>query len=74
MAIPHRPLEKYYGPADQKSGFLRGIFDRTAPDYDRVEWLIGLGTGSRYRGAALLRHKDKQWTPHDLSPSVRAFL
>jgi demethylmenaquinone methyltransferase/2-methoxy-6-polyprenyl-1,4-benzoquinol methylase len=52
---PHAPLTGYYQDEDQRRGWVRRIFDQTAPDYDRVEWLIGLGTGSRYRGAALLR-------------------
>jgi demethylmenaquinone methyltransferase/2-methoxy-6-polyprenyl-1,4-benzoquinol methylase len=51
---PHAPLPAYYGPG-QKSGFLRGIFDRTAGDYDRIERLMALGTGAWYRRAALRR-------------------
>ena len=51
---PHRPVRGYY-PAGQKSGFLRGIFDRTASDYDRIERLMALGTGAWYRRQALLR-------------------
>lgn len=51
---PHAPLHAYYAPG-QKSGFLRGIFDRTAGDYDRVERLMALGTGAWYRRQALLR-------------------
>lgn len=52
---PHAPLTGYYKDEAQRRGWVRQIFDQTAPDYDRVEWLIGLGTGSRYRRAALLR-------------------
>ena len=52
---PHRVLREYYGRADQKPGFVRGIFDRTAADYDRVERFMALGTGSRYRREALQR-------------------
>lgn len=51
---PHAPLLAYY-PAGQKSGFLRGIFDRTAGDYDRIERLMALGTGAWYRREALRR-------------------
>jgi demethylmenaquinone methyltransferase/2-methoxy-6-polyprenyl-1,4-benzoquinol methylase len=51
---PHAPLPAYYPPG-QKSGFLRGIFDRTAGDYDRIERLMALGTGAWYRRAALRR-------------------
>lgn len=46
---------KAYYPAGQKSGFLRALFDRTACDYDRVEWLMALGQGAKYRRDALLR-------------------
>jgi demethylmenaquinone methyltransferase/2-methoxy-6-polyprenyl-1,4-benzoquinol methylase len=52
---PHAPLRHYYGRAEHKSGFLRGIFDRTAGDYDRVERVMAFGTGSWYRRQALLR-------------------
>jgi demethylmenaquinone methyltransferase/2-methoxy-6-polyprenyl-1,4-benzoquinol methylase len=52
---PHAPLAGYYARAEQKSEFLRRIFDRTARDYDRVERVMALGTGSWYRRQALLR-------------------
>lgn len=52
---PHAPLAGYYSRTEQKSGFLRGIFDRTARDYDRVERMMALGTGSWYRRQALKR-------------------
>ena len=52
---PHAPLTLYYPTSEQKSGFLRGLFDDTAPDYDRIERLMALGTGSWYRRQALLR-------------------
>jgi demethylmenaquinone methyltransferase/2-methoxy-6-polyprenyl-1,4-benzoquinol methylase len=45
----------YYNNAEEKSQFLRDIFDRTAPDYDRMERLLGMGCGSWYRGQALRR-------------------
>ena len=32
---------------------MRGLFDRTAQDYDRLEAILGLGMGSRYRRRAL---------------------
>lgn len=51
---PHAPLTEYYQPGE-KTGFLRGIFDRSAPDYDRVERWMALGTGSWYRRQALRR-------------------
>ena len=52
---PHAPLAGYYARAEHKSGFLRRIFDRTARDYDRVERVMALGTGSWYRRQALQR-------------------
>jgi demethylmenaquinone methyltransferase/2-methoxy-6-polyprenyl-1,4-benzoquinol methylase len=52
---PHAPLRRYYADEGQHRSFVREIFDHGAADYDRVEWLMALGTGSRYRGEALLR-------------------
>jgi len=34
---------------------LREVFDSTAVDYERVEAMVGLGTGPWYRGQALQR-------------------
>jgi demethylmenaquinone methyltransferase / 2-methoxy-6-polyprenyl-1,4-benzoquinol methylase len=55
--LPHRPLNKYYGDGDAQARqrFIRRTFDDTAPDYDRLEKVLGLGTGSWYRRQALLR-------------------
>src|SRR5438094_6257821 len=55
---PHPALPRYY--ADDAAGagkrsFLRRIFDQTAGDYDRVERLMALGSGSWYRRQALRR-------------------
>lgn len=52
---PHPPLEGYYEGEPQRRDWVRGIFDRSAPDYDRVERMMALGTGSWYRRQALLR-------------------
>ncbi|MGQ0577725.1 MAG: class I SAM-dependent methyltransferase [Betaproteobacteria bacterium] len=52
---PHPPLTGYYGPAENRPGWVRRMFDDTAADYDRIERLIGFGSGSRYRHDALLR-------------------
>lgn len=52
---PHAPLTEYYANEEERRGFLRGIFDRTAADYDRVERLLALGSGPWYRGQALQR-------------------
>ena len=55
MAAPHLPLSAYYESEAARSGWVRGIFDRTAGDYDRVERVLGLGSGSWYRNQALRR-------------------
>jgi len=52
---PHPVLPRYYGRAEERSGFVRQIFDKTAGDYDSVERLVGFGRGSRYRRDALIR-------------------
>lgn len=50
---PHEPLGEYYG-ADRRT-FIRGLFDRTAVDYDRIESLASFGSGRWYRRRALER-------------------
>lgn len=52
---PHPDLQRYYR-AGEKQRFVRQIFDTSAPDYERVEKLMSLGTGSWYRRRALRRH------------------
>jgi len=52
---PHAPLTQYYHDEDEHQRFLREMFDGTAPDYDRVERLLALGTGPWYRRQALRR-------------------
>lgn len=52
---PHAPLAAYYGDAADRRRFLTRIFDDTAPDYDRIERLLALGTGPWYRRMALQR-------------------
>src|SRR5438477_2557133 len=54
-AAPHRILARYYADAQGKRPFVRRIFDRTACDYDRIERIMGLGSGAWYRRQALLR-------------------
>ena len=55
--LPHRPLPDYYASGDMaaREQFLRKTFDDTAVDYNRIERILGLGTGSRYRRMALER-------------------
>src|SRR5687768_6066509 len=53
---PHPVLHRYYGPgAKHKQQFVRRIFDDGAADYDRIERLMALGSGSWYRRRALRR-------------------
>jgi demethylmenaquinone methyltransferase/2-methoxy-6-polyprenyl-1,4-benzoquinol methylase len=52
---PHAPIRGYFAKPEEKRGVLRGMFDRAAGDYDRIEWLMALGSGSRYRADALRR-------------------
>ncbi len=53
MQAPHPPLNAYYRTDSDRSAWVREIFDRTAADYDRLERILGLGTGSWYRRRAL---------------------
>lgn len=55
--LPHSALNAYYadGDAQARQAFLRRTFDDTAVDYNRLEKLLGLGTGSWYRRGALNR-------------------
>lgn len=55
--LPHKPLNDYYGDGDgeARQRFIRRTFDDTAVDYNRLERLLGFGSGSWYRRQALLR-------------------
>ncbi|MDP5239228.1 class I SAM-dependent methyltransferase [Uliginosibacterium sp. 31-16] len=52
---PHVPLTDYYASEQERAGFVREMFDSTAEDYDRMEHILGFGTGPTYRGEALER-------------------
>lgn len=52
---PHQPITAYYATEADRAGFVREMFDSTAEDYDRMETILGLGTGPWYRGQALER-------------------
>lgn len=52
---PHPILRRYYADEQSKADFVRQLFDAGAPDYDRVERLMALGSGSWYRRTALRR-------------------
>jgi demethylmenaquinone methyltransferase / 2-methoxy-6-polyprenyl-1,4-benzoquinol methylase len=55
VTIPHPPLRSYYDQESGRAEWVRDVFNRTACDYDRLEALIGLGTGPWYRRKALRR-------------------
>lgn len=57
VQLPHQPLPDYYPSNDlqARESFLRKTFDDTAVDYNRLESILGLGTGASYRGRALRR-------------------
>lgn len=52
---PHPALPDYYPDLAQRPAFVRGLFDRTAGYYDRVNRLFSFGSGSWYRRRALLQ-------------------
>jgi demethylmenaquinone methyltransferase / 2-methoxy-6-polyprenyl-1,4-benzoquinol methylase len=55
VRAPHVPLTEYYPDESSRPAFVRTMFDSTAEDYDRMETILGLGSGSWYRGQALER-------------------
>jgi demethylmenaquinone methyltransferase/2-methoxy-6-polyprenyl-1,4-benzoquinol methylase len=55
MQAPHSPLGHYYGEEQDRAGWVRGLFDRTAADYDRIERVMAFGSGAWYRRKALAR-------------------
>ena len=54
-AAPHPPLPKYYQSEAQHRRFLSRVFDETASSYDRIDSMMSLGSGVRYRRDALRR-------------------
>ena len=52
---PHSPLTDYYADEASRRGWVSRMFDSTGADYDRIETLIGFGSGTWYRGQALQR-------------------
>lgn len=52
---PIGALPEYWADERGRRRFLRELFDGTARDYDYVERLLALGSGSWYRRKALLR-------------------
>lgn len=52
---PHAPLTDYYQSEENRKSWVSRMFNSTAADYDRIETLLGFGSGSWYRRQALLR-------------------
>ncbi|MBO1324789.1 class I SAM-dependent methyltransferase [Acetobacter sp. TBRC 12305] len=52
---PHPVLSSYYHDAASRQGFVRGLFDRTASHYDRINAIFSLGSGRWYRRWMLKR-------------------
>jgi demethylmenaquinone methyltransferase/2-methoxy-6-polyprenyl-1,4-benzoquinol methylase len=52
---PHAPLTDYYPDENGRRKWVGDIFNSTAVDYNRIETILGLGTGSWYRKQALIR-------------------
>lgn len=46
---PHAPLTEYYQREEDRREWVGEQFDKTAADYDRIEKILGLGTGPTYR-------------------------
>jgi demethylmenaquinone methyltransferase/2-methoxy-6-polyprenyl-1,4-benzoquinol methylase len=53
LRAPHAPLKAYYPSEEVRRAWVVDLFDRTAGDYDRIERLMALGSGSWYRHRAL---------------------
>ena len=53
--VPHSPLRAYYPCEEERREWVRSLFDRTAGDYERMERVMALGSGSWYRRRALQR-------------------
>lgn len=54
-AAPIPILDQYFSNELNRLEFVSDLFDDTAVDYNRMERLLGLGSGSWYRRQALLR-------------------
>src|SRR5687767_2174448 len=52
---PHPPLAEFYNQPEARAGFVADMFDGSAADYDWIDSVLSLGTGRRYRRAALER-------------------
>lgn len=52
---PHLPLTDYYQTEAERRAWVSRMFNSTAADYNRIETILGLGSGSWYRRQALMR-------------------
>ncbi len=52
---PHPTLPDYYQSDAERERFVRGLFDETAPWYEKINDLLSFGSGGRYRRDALRR-------------------
>ena len=52
---PHPPLTEYYDREEDRRNWVGEQFNKTASDYDRIENILGLGTGPSYRRKTLER-------------------
>ncbi len=52
---PHPVLPAYYQKTEQRPAFVRDLFNKTAPQYDRINKLFLFNSGAWYRGKALRR-------------------
>ncbi len=52
---PHAPLPEFYGDPTARQRWVEDLFDRAAPDYDRISQAMSFGQGRRYRREALMR-------------------
>ncbi|MGD8207631.1 MAG: class I SAM-dependent methyltransferase [Thiohalocapsa sp.] len=52
---PHPVLPAHYSRPEERVGYIRSLFDRTAGSYDRINAWMSLNTGERYRRDAMIR-------------------
>jgi demethylmenaquinone methyltransferase / 2-methoxy-6-polyprenyl-1,4-benzoquinol methylase len=55
LVPPHPLMSGHYASLDERSAFVRALFDRAARDYDQINRIVSFGSGSRYRRQALRR-------------------
>jgi demethylmenaquinone methyltransferase/2-methoxy-6-polyprenyl-1,4-benzoquinol methylase len=52
---PHPVLPDHYARAEDRVGYIRRLFDRTAGSYDRINAWMSLNRGEQYRRDAMVR-------------------